>query len=504
MLWKKGNRINKTLVFKLTIQYILLYSILNIIIIAFVFYKIKTEQNRIIDNQIIIKVKSALKLINTNKPDNLTYALCERSVADGVESTFYLLLDSTHSIMAESYIKPWGDLTFLTYNIPVLPDITPIDPKNNKQPKAWKEGSVKIKPELLFKENWELNYILYKSLGQEQIGIETRSAYIYLPQGKILVIGISLEENKFFISQIQRFVIYFFILSILLGAWLGYFVASKSMKDVVNITKTVNRIQKGDLSLRVKHKSNSEEIFNLAMSFNNMLNRIENLIIEQKQLTNDIAHDLRSPITGIRGLSETSLTGKQRDNTETFGQIISECDRLINMINSALVISEIEAGMFQKAKNSFNIHELLNHAYAVFLDVARLKGISLHKNIPEQEVIINGHNSLLQRAIANIIDNAIKFSDFNGEVTICSRIEGQNIFIEIKDTGIGIQKEEQLKIFNKFYKVNRSRSDTGNGLGLSIAKAYIDLHHGRIVVDSLPDRGTAFTILLPLTEKQNT
>lgn len=178
--------------------------------------------------------------------------------------------------------------------------------------------------------------------------------------------------------------------------------------------------------------------------------------------------------------------------------------KTINMINSALVISEIEAGMFQKAKNSFNIHELLNHAYAVFLDVARLKGISLHKNIPEQEVIINGHNSLLQRAIANIIDNAIKFSDFNGEVTICSRIEGQNIFIEIKDTGIGIQKEEQLKIFNKFYKVNRSRSDTGNGLGLSIAKAYIDLHHGRIVVDSLPDRGTAFTILLPLTEKQNT
>ena len=496
MFWRKS-KFFKTLVFKLTLQFIVLYLILNTGLAFLIFKRIVSFQDQKTDKQLSSNIKSTFNLIRNKENKYLRNILIGKSVADGVENTFYLILDSTHTIIGESYIVNWGDLTHFLENIPVLPNIEPIDPRYNDLPDPWRDKDVTIFPSVLFKHHLERNYVLIKGGYVENPYTKVRVGYVWLPDGRILVSGISLKENLLFMRQTRNLILVFLSLSIVLGGTLGFYLARMSMKDVIRITKTVNDIQKGNLSLRVKGNSSSEEISNLTGSFNNMLHRIEELIKEQKQLTNDIAHDLRSPVTGIRGLSEARLK-EQGDQTETFGQIISECDRLIYMVNSTLEISEIETGVFINQQSTFKLNDLLTKAIDIFTPVAEAKGLEIQTNFSVGDIELTGNRSLIQRAVSNIIDNAIKFTKRKGSVYIESYTSGNNVILSIKDSGIGIAKEEQEHIFDKFYKVDKSRNTLGNGLGLSIARAYIRLHKGDIKVNSEPGKGTAFTIELPL------
>lgn len=496
MFWRKS-KFFKTLVFKLTLQFLVLYLILNIGLAFLIINRIGSFQNHKTDKQLCSNIKSTLNLIKNNKNEHLKKILSRKSVADGTKNTFYFVLDSLHTIIGESYIVNWGDLIHFSENIPTLPKIKPVDPRLNDLPDPWREKDVRIFPLLLFKHNFERNYVLIKQGSVQKPYTEVRVGYVWLPDGKILVSGISLKENLLFMQQTRNLVLVFLGFSIVLGGILGFYLAKKSMKDVVRITKTVNNIQKGNLALRVKGNSSSEEIGNLKDSFNNMLYRIEELVREQKQLTDDIAHDLRSPVTGIRGLSEAGLK-QQGDKTETFGQIISECDRLIYMVNSTLEISEIETGVFINRQSTFKLYDLLNKAVDIFTPVAENKGIGIKTDYSIYDIELTGNVNLIQRAVSNIIDNAIKFTKKDGTVFIESYIRGNTVIISIKDSGIGIALEEQEHIFDKFYKVDKSRNTSGNGLGLSIARAYINLHNGNIKLDSEPGKGTTFIIELPL------
>lgn len=496
MFWRKSEFF-KTLVFKLTFQFIVLYLILNTGLSFLIFSKIKSFQEHKTDKQLCSNIKSTVNLIENKNNEQLKPVLSRKSVADGAENTFYLVLDSVHSVVSESFTVEWGDLTHFSKNVPTLPEIVPIDPRYNDLPDPWRENNVTIFPFVIFKHNFERNYVLIKEGSVHEPFTEVRVGYVWLPNGKILVSGISLKENLLFMQHTRNLILVFLGLSVIFGGALGFYLARMSMRDVVRITKTVNEIQKGNLSLRVKGNSSSEEISNLSDSFNNMLHRIEELIREQKQLTDDIAHDLRSPVTGIRGLSEAGLN-QQGGHTETFGQIISECDRLIYMVNSTLEISEIETGIFTNQQSSYKLSDLLNKAVDIFSPVAEAKGIEIKTNFSIDNLELTGNVNLIQRAVSNILDNAIKFTKKEGIVSIESYISGNNVIISIKDSGIGIAEEEQKYIFDKFYKVDKSRNTTGNGLGLSIAKAYINLHKGNIKVQSDPEKGTSFIIELPL------
>ncbi|MFC0875783.1 sensor histidine kinase [Saccharicrinis sp. FJH2] len=496
MFWRKS-RFFKTLVFKLTFQFIVLYLILNIGLAFLIFNRIELFQDRKTDKQLSSNLKSTLNLVRNQENEYLTKILSNKSGADGIENTFYLVLDSTHTIIGESYIAIWGDLTQFSENLPTLPKVKTVNPLNNDLPDPWKEKDVRIIPTLFYKHYPEKNYLFVKEGSVQEPYIEVRVGYVWLPDGEILVGGISLKENLLFMQQIRSLIIVFLALSVVIGGALGFFLAKKSMKDVTRITKAVNDIQKGNLSLRVKGNSTSEEINNLTDSFNNMLHRIEELIREQKQLTDDIAHDLRSPVTGIRGLSEAGLK-EQGDQTETFGQIISECDRLIYMVNSTLEISEIETGVFINQQSTFNLFNLLIKAVDIFTPVAEDKGIEIKTNFSIDNIELTGNINLIQRAISNIIDNAIKFTKTGGTIFIEYYILGDKVIISIRDSGIGIAKEEQERIFDKFYKVDKSRNTLGNGMGLSIARAYINLHNGNIKLDSETGKGTTFKIELPL------
>ncbi|MGD2093555.1 MAG: HAMP domain-containing sensor histidine kinase [Phycisphaerales bacterium] len=212
-----------------------------------------------------------------------------------------------------------------------------------------------------------------------------------------------------------------------------------------------------------------------------------------------MAHDLRSPITRIRGAAETALQEKNsiENYQEASGQIIAECDRLIGIINMMLDIAAMDSGVAELPDTTVDITDIVKDASELFQPVAEDKNVELHLSNSNKPMTVRGSKEGLQRMVANIIDNAIKFTDTGGKVNITVTSMDNQASIHIKDTGIGISQENQKRIFDRFFRVEASRSSEGNGLGLSLAQSIAKAHGGEITVDSAVGRGSQFTIILP-------
>ncbi|HEX2969109.1 MAG TPA: HAMP domain-containing sensor histidine kinase [Bacteroidales bacterium] len=497
---KKDNTFYKTLVFRLTIRYLIFFTVFNIVLFTVIFYEIKTSQSNLTDKILIARIKTAIPIAGIKDSIKLNKELQWRSFMEEYKNCFYLIVDSTNTIIATSFLSEWGNIQFVKNDIPEIKDLPPVKPDKSLVRKSWTLNSIKIQPESLFSDAWNLNYILFNTLSFRDVNNKARVAYAHMPNKSTLIAGVSLRENEEFLRMIEKIFFYSLFMMLAIGGLLGFLIARKSMVDVVKVTNAAEMIRKGNLSLRVRPGSNSLEIKNLANAFNNMLERIEKLIVEQKEMTNNIAHDLRGPITGIRGISETTFYGEQsvREYKEMCGQVVNECDRLINMINSTLDIAEIEAGTFEIPMEDVDINRLVSDAYEMYQPVADLKGVIMVNELNGNRAIVNGNIPLLQRTFANVIDNAIKYTKPAGVVKISGDQEADMFCICISDTGIGIPSEEQGRIFEKFYRIDKSRSSTGNGLGLSLAHAYVTLHKGTIEVKSMKGNGSTFIIKLPM------
>ncbi|MGD9323257.1 MAG: HAMP domain-containing sensor histidine kinase, partial [Desulfobacterales bacterium] len=255
----------------------------------------------------------------------------------------------------------------------------------------------------------------------------------------------------------------------------------------------------GSLEKRVPVKKGVDEIDQLAITFNQMLDRIQKLVSGIKEMSDNIAHDLKGPITRIRGIAEISLTSRSSlaDYESMAASTIEECDRLLEMINTMLMISKTEAGAGQLERRKLDIAGLVCDACDLFQSPAEDKNLKLDCRAPEN-VIIYGDMRLIQRMIANLLDNAIKYTPSNGSIDVGLRIaDDQSVLISVKDTGIGISKQDLAHIFERFYRCDPSRSQAGTGLGLSFARAVARAHDGDITVTSAPDQGSAFTVMLP-------
>jgi len=292
---------------------------------------------------------------------------------------------------------------------------------------------------------------------------------------------------------------YGFLSIFTLGTLLGWIISKRAMTGVERVTNTAIQIDRGDLSRRVPIGKEGEEIKALAQAFNNMLDRIQLLVEDLERVTNNIAHDLRSPLTHIRGMAENMLTN-ERDihaSQEMAGAIIEECDRLVGLINTMLEIAQTDSGLARLAKTSVDIPGIIREAIDLFQPAAEDKGISLSARLPKTALTIHGDKTALQRVVANLLDNAIKFTDRGGKVVITVKEDPTRAIIEISDTGEGITPEDLPHIFERFYRGDKSRSTQGNGLGLSLALSIVRAHGGNIEVISSPHTGSTFTIRLP-------
>jgi signal transduction histidine kinase len=271
------------------------------------------------------------------------------------------------------------------------------------------------------------------------------------------------------------------------------------------VTRTARKISEGSLQERVPVKATDDEIDQLATTFNQMLDRIQVLVTEIKEMNDNIAHDLRTPIARIRGLAEVTLTtGKSPADFEPMAaSTIEECDRLLDMINTMLTISKTEAGVEKVSRDELDITALIHNACELFEPLAEEKNVALSCQAPEK-TIISGDARMLQRMLANILDNAVRYTPCGGEVEVSLAANEQNeTIIFVRDSGIGIAEADLPHVFERFYRCDRSRAQPGTGLGLSLARAIARAHGGDITVTSSLDQGSTFTITLPRVPGQN-
>jgi signal transduction histidine kinase len=314
----------------------------------------------------------------------------------------------------------------------------------------------------------------------------------------ILQMGVSLSENEQFLGLLRELIAAIVVVFTFFAAIIGLFMARRALSGVKEVTQAAQEISSNTLERRVSVQGGGVEIEKLAATFNSMLDRINLLINSMGEITDNIAHDLKSPITRMRGIAEMTLTtGKSADDFEAMAaDIIEECDRLLEMINTMLMISEAEAGTAKLQKRPVDISRVVQEACELFLPIAEDKDISLGHEIPAGYQI-SGDVQRIQRMVANLLDNALKYTQSGGTVTVSLSGNEKQVVVSFRDNGVGISKDDLPHIFDRFYRCDQSRSQAGSGLGLSLALAIAKSHGGNITAMSSPKNGTIFSITLP-------
>ncbi len=326
---------------------------------------------------------------------------------------------------------------------------------------------------------------------------QVRVIYGRMTPDLVLQIGESTAENASMLARFRRLflmtTILFFLCSIALGFWLS----QRATNGIQEVTRTAQGIMDGNWQFRVPVSKRDDEIDDLARTFNEMVGRIQTLIRELREVTDDIAHDLRTPLTRVHSAAEHICRGQVDDETQQSAEsILEECNRLMGLINAMLDISQTEAGARPLNLESIDLPFLLDDAVELFSPSAEEKGIAL--------VFNNGCSSRLmgdlhriRQLITHLLDNAIKYSPAGGRIEVRCQENANAIMVSVEDQGIGIAPDNVGKIFDRFYRADESRSSVGNGLGLSLAYAIAKAHGGQLDVESTLGIGSIFRFTLP-------
>jgi heavy metal sensor kinase len=281
----------------------------------------------------------------------------------------------------------------------------------------------------------------------------------------------------------------------------GSFIINRALHPVKSVVKTAEDITAEDLTMRIDLKNRKDEIGALVSTFNSMIARLEKSINKIRQFSGDVSHELRTPLTIIRGEIEVLLR-KDRPKEEylkTLNSVLEESFRMEELIDGLLFLSRVEAMDRSKGMEFVDLDEVLNAVIKFRSSSAAKNKISLGtKNIKPAQ--LKGNRELLERMMANILDNAIRYSNPGAHIEIELEKTKNSAKLQIRDTGIGIPGKSLPLIFDRFYVVDPSRSkETGGaGLGLSIVKWIAEYHDAKINVESEVDKGTNFIVTFPL------
>ena len=290
-------------------------------------------------------------------------------------------------------------------------------------------------------------------------------------------------------------------LILLLTALGGYYITKRAFRPVNNIVKTANDITaQRDITRRIEiaPDAKKDELHHLSVTLNTMLDKIENLIKQEKQFTSDASHELRTPISVILAQGEYLLDiAKEEKEKELAQAIVDKSKQVSKLISRLLLLARIDQNRQKFSKEKVDLGVIIDVAVASMKELASQKGISLFSNAPEG-TIVDADESLLLSAITNLISNGIKYGKESGYVSVSASKLGDRTRIVVADNGVGISKEHIDKIWTRFYRVDAVRNDEygSSGLGLSMVKSIIELHGGIITVTSKTGKGTEFRIEL--------
>ena len=466
MSLRKRINFRNTLAFRLTLWYAGVFTVSSCVAFLLFYILVTSFIQERTDRELLSQVNRFSTLLVAEGVEAVEDDAVIEAQAAGIKKVFFRLLSLNGQVFSSSNISYWKDI-----------DV------NETAIKELLQGSSHVFETITFP-------------GRKD---KVRLLYALLSPSIILQVGQAMESYSRFLDAFKGIFITTMTFLIILAAGVGWFMARRAVSGVEAITQTAQSISEGTLGKRVPVKMRGDEIDQLAMTFNQMLDRIQSLVTEIKEMSDNIAHDLKSPITRIRGIAEVTLTnGKSLGEYENMAaSTIEECDRLLDMINTMLMISKTESGVDRLSLEEIDLAGLVRQACELFEPPAEDKRVTLGCDVPNKSHLV-GDNRMIQRMLTNLLDNAIKYTPSGGKVSVSvSGNDERYAVITVKDTGIGISPNDLPRIFDRFYRCDQSRSTPGIGLGLSLARTIARAHGGDIIVTSLLNQGSTFTITLP-------
>jgi signal transduction histidine kinase len=382
--------------------------------------------------------------------------LTRNSLAKGISQTFYRAYEANGTLMGTSDLQFWDRLQTL-----VPPDL-------QSQPLQVVSANIREHGALV--------------------------VYYRFPNGEVLQIGRDLSDIYALVAHSRQMMATAMAFVLLLGGLASWYLTVRGLRGIRLVSHTAALIrEQAALNTRVPEQTGALETDQLARSFNQMLDHIQTLMKNLRYVTDSVAHDIKTPVTRMRGIAETEI--RKNQHLELAGTIVEECDHILNLVQTLLNITAAETGLYQWELEDIDLAELLREGCELFEPVLEDAELSLQAHIPHSHHV-KSDGRVLQRVIANLLDNAIKYSHAGGTISVNLGTNNAKSTIRVTNQGIGIPAQDLPSIFDRFYRCDHSRSKPGNGLGLSFCKATIEGLGGQIQCESQPNRETTFTVTL--------
>ncbi|ARU54456.1 signal transduction histidine kinase [Oleiphilus messinensis] len=353
-----------------------------------------------------------------------------------------------------------------------------------------------LSKESLSEEGW-LNFVLEKENSPWNVDRLVRGK-IFVVHGELsLLVGRDIQELMTVKKLIERALSWGMGITLAFALMGGVMMTRSMARRIEMFNVTSQRIMNGNLALRIPTKGTHDDFDQLAANLNMMLDRIVQLMEGIRHVSDNIAHDLKTPLTRLRNQLETTLLMvKEPEAKEEVGKALAEADQMLATFNALLRIARLESGGKLTHVSEVDVSALVLDAVEFYEVLAEEKEQRLELSVAP-DVQVNGDRDLLFQAISNLIDNAIKYTPAHGTIKVEVETVGVQVIIRVLDSGIGIPESEREKVFQRFYRVAKSRSEPGNGLGLSLVSAIVSLHEGRI---ALSDADPGLCVELTLSQ----
>jgi len=322
---------------------------------------------------------------------------------------------------------------------------------------------------------------------------------VRLANGKVLQVGKSSEERN---EPIERFLSIASLVVgpiVIFGVLGGVFLSSRMLRPIRSLIAAVQAVtDTGQLGARLPVRGAHDEMDNLAVLFNRMLGRIEHLVDGMRDALDNVAHDLRTPMTRLRNTAEAALLagGVPESRQEALADCLEQSDEALTILRTLMDVSEAETGTLKLNRETVRVGDVVADVIDLYGPVAEEKGISLQA-VGDASLAINADRSRFKQTLGNLIDNALKYSPAGGRVSLESSADGGLVRIAVRDAGEGIPADELPRIWDRHFRGERARTRPGLGLGLSLVRAIVRAHGGEVSAESHTDRGSVFTVSFP-------
>jgi signal transduction histidine kinase len=329
-------------------------------------------------------------------------------------------------------------------------------------------------------------------------GLEVASAL--LRDGTLFQVGRTSTRRLALLDRYRDTIFLLFGLVVLAGLAGGLTLTWRALQPLRELSDTLTRILRtGRTSERVALRGTADPLDALGSLVNRMLERIDGLVSGMRSTLDTVAHDLRTPMTRLRGTAEMALQSGRtaEDYRDALADCLEEADRVSALLDALMDVAEAETGAMRLRRDTVDIAAVVDDAMELYSEVAEDKGVALTTDAAPDLPALQGDRVRLTQVFANLIDNAVKYTPTGGKVSVSVARSGDGVEITVSDTGPGIAAEDQSRIWERLYRGDQSRSQRGLGIGLSLVRAISQAHGGRATVESMPGSGSRFVVWLP-------